>query len=74
MTSDIPAVSQAVFCSTVIVISTAVAVAGLPCAASITNWMKMVNNVMEDASFRSDSPSSRIRKRSGGPPGLIESE
>lgn len=45
-------------------------VSGCPSAAAMTNSMKMVNSVMEEASLSSDSPSSRMRSRSGPPPVL----
>jgi hypothetical protein len=52
----------------------ALLVLGCPSAASMTNSMKMVNRVMEEASFSSDSPSRMMRSRSGPPPVVSYSE
>ena len=61
--------SHTIFLTMVPMMVPAEDVLGCPSAASITKSMKMVNRVMDDASFSSDSPSSTMRSRSGPPPG-----
>ena len=65
-----PTASQIMRLTMVPTMCPALLVLGCPSAASMTNSMKMVNSVMEEASFNSDSPSRMMRSRSGPPPAV----